>query len=413
MGKLIYNLSLFFYKIAVYTAAFFNKKAHLFVQGRKNLFDELKEVITSTAPVTWFHCASLGEFEQARPLIEAFKAEFPGYKILLTFFSPSGYEIRKNYSGADYIFYLPLDSRKNAKNFIDIVNPKIAFFIKYEFWHYYSKVLCDKGIPLLSTSSIFRRNQLFFKPYGGFYKKILRHFSYFFVQDQQSLHLLQSIGISNAEVSGDTRFDRVASICKNRKHLPLVEEFKDGLQLMVVGSCWPEDFDVLTSFVNDTSMKFIIAPHELDERFMERIESDLIKKVIRYSRLGNEKDLSRFDVLLIDNIGMLSSLYAYGDYAFVGGAFGQGLHNILEPATFGLPIFFGNKNYTKFKEARDLINLGGAVPISGYDELRQQFRSFSEENTYTIASQINKDYVRDNTGATAKVINYCKTILKL
>lgn len=413
MGGFIYDIFLFCYKVFIRIAALFNKKARLFVDGRKRQFKNISKAIgRSKDPIAWFHCASLGEFEQGRPLIDAFKEAYPNFKIFLTFFSPSGYEVRKNYSGADYIFYLPLDSKKNARKFLDLVNPKIAFFVKYEFWYHYSKELKNRKIPLLSTSSIFRNDQLFFRRYGRFYRRILANFTYFFVQDSKSFKLLQSINITNAAVSGDTRFDRVMTICKNKKELPEVARFKNGKKLMVIGSCWPEDLDVLISFINDTDLKYIIAPHEIDLKFIERMEKDLIKKVVRYSKIKDFDNPSKFDVLVIDNIGMLSSLYVYGDYAYVGGGFGQGLHNILEPATFGLPVFFGNKNYTKFREARDLTNLGGAVALTGYDELRNQFRAFSDETTYNIGSQINTGYVKDNTGATRKIIDYCKTILK-
>lgn len=412
MGTILYNISIFLYQTSIRFVALFNNKAKLFVKGRKNIFSKLERALAdSPQPVAWFHCASLGEFEQARPLMEAYRAEYPDHKILLTFYSPSGYEIRKNYSGADHIFYLPMDTKKNANKFLNIANPQIVFFIKYEFWYHYTKALKERNIPLLSTSSIFRHNQLFFKSYAGFYKKILENFSYFFVQDQQSLALLNSINLTNAEISGDTRFDRVVAICHNKKELPAVKRFKDGQKLMVIGSCWPEDFEVLNSFINQTAIKFILAPHEMDEKFIQKIENDLLKKVIRYSELEKTENVANFDVLIIDNIGMLSNLYAYGEYAFIGGAFGQGLHNILEPATFGLPVFFGNRNYDKFKEARDLINLGSAVPVGGHDELRSQFRSFTDETTYNIASGINKDYVNNSTGATEKIINYSKNVI--
>ena len=412
MGEIIYNISLFFYKALIRVASLFNTKAKLFVTGRKNIFKRIAEATQNNdRPVAWFHCASLGEFEQGRPLMEAFKEVYPDYAIFLTFYSPSGYEIRKNYPGADYIFYLPYDSKKNACQFIDLVDPKIAFFIKYEFWHYFAHELSKRNIPLISASSIFRPGQLFFKKHGTFYRKILKHFDHFFVQDSTSKKLLHTININNATISGDTRFDRVRSIRKGVKPLPEVERFTKGHQTMVIGSCWPEDLDVLNSFINDTDLKYIIAPHEIDVKFIERIEKDLIKQVIRYSDVDASTDLSKYDVLVIDNIGMLSSLYAYGHYAYVGGGFGQGLHNILEPATFGLPVFFGNKNYTKFREARDLINLGGAIALASYDELRAQFIAFSEENTYVIAKQINTGYIKDNVGATQKIIDYCKNIL--
>lgn len=411
MGKLFYTFSIFLYRVAIRIATLFNKKARLFVKGRKNLLPRIKkELQQSNAPVAWFHCASLGEFEQGRPVMEAFKKNYPHYKIVLTFFSPSGYEVRKNYEGADHIFYLPMDTGKNARLFLNYVKPKIAFFIKYEFWKNYTSGLKARKIPLLSVSSIFRKDQLFFKSYGKFYKSILKDFTWFFVQDRESLKLLASININNASVSGDTRFDRVLSICEDNVQLPQVSRFKNNKKVMVIGSCWPEDFDELNSFINDTGIKFIIAPHEIEEKFLQRIERDLLKKCIRYSAI-DDNDPADFDVLIIDNIGMLSSLYTYGEYAFVGGGYGQGLHNILEPATFGIPIFFGNKNYNKFREAKDLINLGGAVAVADYDELRTQFRSFTDETTYNIASGINKDYVKDSTGATGKIINYCKTLI--
>lgn len=365
---------------------------------------------SNEAPVAWFHCASLGEFEQGRPVIEAFKKRFPNYKILLTFFSPSGYEVRKNYDGADFIYYLPVDSRANARRFIKIVKPAITFFVKYEFWHHYTKELATRKVPLISISTIFRPGQLFFKSYGGFYKNILKRFNFFFVQDQRSAELLEGINVKNYTIAGDTRFDRVAQICNNQKQLPLIEKFKNGQHLMVIGSAWPEDMAVLASFINQGNLKFIIAPHEIDEKFIDQMKSDFIRKTVKYSQLA-DKNPSEYEILIIDNVGMLSSLYKYGEYAYIGGAFGKGLHNILEAATFGVPIFFGNQNYKKFREAVDLINLGGAVAVAGHDELRMQFNSFTDPKTYEIASQINSDYVKNNTGATGKIIEYTEKLL--
>jgi len=413
VAKVLYNISLNVYLLAIRLVAVFNEKARLFIVGRKDWKKKLKEALKDNeSPVAWFHCASLGEFEQGRPVMEAFKKKYPSFKILLTFFSPSGYEVRKNYQGADYIFYLPIDSPRNAVTFVNTVNPSIVFFVKYEFWHYYTKALYKKNIPLLSISTIFRPGQAFFKWYGGFYIKILKRFTRFFLQDIQSQQLLEKININNTEVTGDTRFDRVWEICSNPKKLPLIEQFKNGKDVLVVGSAWPEDIAVLTSLINDADVKVIIAPHEMSERFMMQMKKDFIKKTIRYSQLKDSNNPADYEVLIIDNVGMLSSLYSYADFAFVGGAYGRGLHNILEPATFGIPIFFGDKNYEKFKEAVDLINLGGAMAVSSYDELRNQFRSFSEPTTYDIASQINKDYVKNNTGACERIINYSKTIIQ-
>ncbi|MBL3656483.1 3-deoxy-D-manno-octulosonic acid transferase [Fulvivirga sediminis] len=411
MGKISYRLFIFFYRVFISFAALFNKKAKLFSQGRKNLFQELSDDFKAhSGELAWFHCASLGEFEQGRPVIEAFKQEFPHFKILLTFFSPSGYEVRKDYALADYVYYLPLDTPKNARNLINITKPSIAIFVKYEYWYFYLKALKKNNIPILSVSSIFRKDQIYFKKHGSFYRHILKQVSHFFVQDYPSKELLNKISFSNVTVSGDTRFDRVVSIVNNKKEIPNIKEFKDKDQLMVIGSCWPEDFEVLVSFINEFPIKFIIAPHEIEEKFMQRIEKDAIKKVIRFSKL-TQATAKEHDILIIDNVGMLSKLYAYADYAYIGGAFGAGLHNILEAATFGLPIFFGNKNYTKFKEAVDLINLGGAVAIADNNQLRFQFHQFMDERTYNIGSQVNRDYVIDHKGATDKIINHCKEIL--
>ncbi len=413
MALLLYSLFIRVYQFGIWVASIFNPKARLFLKGRKKLLENIEENFSPSAPVAWFHCASLGEFEQGRPVIEAFKERFPNYKIVLTFFSPSGYEVRKNYTGADLVCYLPLDKKTNAKRFVNAINPSVAFFVKYEFWHFYSRELKKRSIPLLSIATILRPNQVYFKSYGNFYRKILERFTHFFVQDQNTKSLLESIGISNCEVSGDTRFDRVAKIYKSTSELPIVEKFTNGEQIMVVGSAWGEDIDVLTSFINGSTMKFIIAPHEIEEKFMQSMKKDFMRKTIRFSELSEDGvNPSEYEVLIVDNVGMLSTLYKYGHYAYVGGGFGKGLHNILEPATFGLPIFFGDQNYEKFREAIDLIKLGGAVAIANYDALRVQFRAFSDYKTYEIASQINADYVKNNTGATKRIVDYCEELLK-
>ncbi|MEP2773427.1 MAG: glycosyltransferase N-terminal domain-containing protein [Fulvivirga sp.] len=413
MALLLYSLFIRIYHFGIWVASVVNPKAQLFLKGRKRLIENIEAGFKPDAPVAWFHCASLGEFEQGRPVIEAFKERFPHYKIVLTFFSPSGYEVRKNYSEADLVCYLPLDKKGNARRFVNAINPSVVFFVKYEFWHFYSRELKKRNIPLLSIATILRPGQVYFKSYGAFYKNILHRFTHFFVQDQNTKSLLESIDITNCEVSGDTRFDRVAKIYESPSDLPLVEKFTSGEQIMVVGSAWSEDIDVLTSFINGSTMKFIIAPHEIEERFMQSMKKDFMRKTIRYSELSDDGvNPADFEVLIIDNVGMLSTLYKYGHYAYVGGGFGRGLHNILEPATFGLPIFFGDQNYEKFREAIDLIKLGGAVAIADYDALRVQFRSFSDYKTYEIASQINADYVKNNTGATKRIVDYCEALLK-
>ncbi|QSE97684.1 3-deoxy-D-manno-octulosonic acid transferase [Fulvivirga lutea] len=411
MALFFYRAFTIFYRLAIWLASPFNQKAKKALKGRRGIFKLITTSLKNNkAKIAWFHCASLGEFEQGRPIIERFKTEFPDYKVLLTFFSPSGYEVRKNYDKADFVYYLPWDSKSNAKKFVKLVNPSVAIFVKYEFWHFYIKELHSQSIPILSVSSIFRPDQIYFKAYGKFYLKILKRINFFFVQNRASKILLEKHGIENSKVAGDTRFDRVAEIVNNRKLLPQVEKFKGHSRVMVIGSCWPEDLDVLMSFMNESDMKFIIAPHEIEGECQKIVLNEGMRKTILYS---NIEQLSGYEeVLLIDNIGLLSSLYGYGDYAYVGGAFGAGLHNILEAATYGIPIFFGNKNYQKFNEAIDLINLGGAVAIKDETELRHQFREFENEKALQIAGQVNRDYVKDNTGATDKIIDYCKTILK-
>jgi 3-deoxy-D-manno-octulosonic-acid transferase len=400
-------------RFGYWLASLFNLKARLFINGRKGVFKKLEEQITkNNAPVIWVHCASLGEFEQGRPIIEKLKAAYSSHKILLTFFSPSGYEVRKNYNQADFVFYLPWDTPKNARQFVSLVSPSLVIFIKYEFWFNYSSELKKKNIPLLSVASIFRKEQLFFKSYGGFYRKILSNFQYFFVQNDKSVELLHSIGIKNCAKVGDTRFDRVYEMVQKSEPIPVVAQFKGDEKIMVIGSCWPEDLDVLIPFINEHyyHLKFIIAPHEISSSFIQEIENGINAETIRYSKLATKK-IEDCRVLIIDNIGMLGKLYKYGEFAFIGGAFGKGLHNILEAACYGLPIFFGNKNYRKFQEAVDLINRGGAFDISDYRDLKTKYEMVNEPQSFLLACEVTRSYVEENLGATDKVMHHCKKIL--
>lgn len=394
--------------------ALFNAKTRAFVNGRTGIFSKLEKAFgDQSSPVAWVHCASLGEFEQGRPVIESFRKEFPSFKILLTFFSPSGYEIRKDYTQADYIFYLPWDTSSNADRFITITNPQIAFFIKYEFWRNYVSVLNQKKIPLLSVSSIFRPDQIFFKSYGSWFSSTLKRFDHFFVQNEKSEQLLQSLGITNITIAGDTRFDRVKEVIRNSKEIKIAADFKGGDNVVVVGSCWPEDLELLAPHINSSSgkQKFIIAPHEIDESFLREIETALHVRSIRYSKAKD--DIHDYDVLIIDNVGMLSSLYGYGEFAFVGGGFGKGLHNILEAACYGIPVFFGNKNYEKFQEANDLIMRGGAFDVSDYSDFKAKYELLiSRPENYLLACDVTKSYIEENTGATQKVIDHCQTLLR-
>lgn len=405
----------------MWLVAKFHPKAKLWVEGRIGLLDRLRLEIPLAVrgrPVAWFHAASLGEFEQGRPVMERFREEYPGYFILLTFFSPSGYEVRKNYSGADYICYLPIDSPGNAKAFVEIARPQIAFFIKYEFWYNYLTELKRTGAIIFSFSAIFRENQLFFKWYGGFYRKLLTNFDAILVQNQESVNLLQSINLQNVIFAGDTRFDRVCQIAEAAPEREEIAAFAEGCFCMVVGSAWEADRAVLTPLLNALGgkLKLIVAPHEIKTEELLAWENGLTVKSLRYSDYKQAK----FDVsllygvgcLIIDNVGMLSSLYRYGKVAYVGGAFGAGLHNVLEAAAFGAPVFFGDKNYRKFQEAVDLINLSGAMAINSSGTLRQEME-FLMQNATNLGDKgkIARDYVFNHRGATdivLKEVRKCK-----
>jgi 3-deoxy-D-manno-octulosonic-acid transferase len=408
---ILYNILMLFLRAGFRIGAFFNSKASAFVTGQKDIFSSLQSVFQgNTSRVAWIHCASLGEFEQGRPVIEALKKEFPDIRILLTFFSPSGYTVRKNYEGADAVCYLPWDTASNASRLVSIVKPSLAIFVKYEFWYHYARVLRKGEVPILSISTIFRKGQLFFKPYGEFYRGILQNFSYFFVQNDESLRLLRSIGIQNCKVGGDTRFDRVYEIVAGGDQIPIAQAFKGDQKMFVAGSCWPEDLEVLAPLINLSQIKFIVAPHEPSEKMIAEMERELVVKSIRYSQ-ADGKPLDDYQVLIIDNIGMLSRLYRYGEFAFVGGGFGKGLHNVLEAACYGVPIFFGNKNYTKFQEAVDLINRGGAFAVSDYADLKSKYEFLNTPESFLLACEVTKGYVQENLGATEKIMQYCRTLL--
>jgi 3-deoxy-D-manno-octulosonic-acid transferase len=403
------------YQATLQVAARFHPKAKLAVQGRSGWLQQINaKLADNSAPIAWFHAASLGEFEQGRPVMEAFRLQYPGYKILLTFFSPSGYEVRKNYAGADYIFYLPFDTSGNARQFIDLVKPAIAFFIKYEFWYNYLRELKARNIPIISFSAIFRPDQTFFRFYGGFYRNFLRFFDHILVQNQESVDLLKGIGVTNVTLAGDTRFDRVKQVADAKKDIPIARNFKADTPLLVVGSAWQADMDVLIPFLNrfDKPLKVIIAPHEIHDDEIERWRSQLPGQTVRFSEAQalNHQTIQSFNHLIIDNVGMLSSLYQYGEFAYIGGAFGKGLHNILEAATFRVPLFFG-PNYGKFQEAVDLVKAGAAFPVTDSASLETVFRRLYEDPA--AASAISGDYVTLNTGATSKVMEIVKRVKNL
>lgn len=416
--RILYSLSIYLYAFAIRVAALFNPKAKLFLLGRKNIFETLKSQFSNVKSdnLVWFHCASLGEFEQGRPLMEKMKVQHPEIKILLTFFSPSGYEIRKNYSGADYIFYLPMDTPANAKRFVEIVKPKKVFFVKYEFWFNYLSELKTNHIPTYLVSGIFRTDHHFFKSTGGWFRQQLSAFTHFFLQDEKSMELLNSIGYANTTLCGDTRFDRVFEVAKNAKQLDVIEQFVKSKKVLIVGSSWLEDERIISTYftnpksrvtlngVEGLNPQIIIAPHEIDEKHLASIEAEFrgTGLCLRYSK-ANENNIKEAQVLIIDNIGMLSSLYQYGTIAFVGGGFGKGIHNILEAATFGLPVIFG-PNYHKFAEAKALIKLGGAFAIEDAAEFEKIMLLLSDEQVLKTASQISKMYVHGKVGATDKIL---------
>jgi len=409
---------LFFYRIAVslirvllWMSYPFSAKNRKFLQGRRRLFKQLREFSETRnprQPVYWFHCASLGEFEQGRPLMEEMKEQNPKIQIVLTFFSPSGYDVRKNYEGADLVCYLPLDGKRNAEKFLNYVKPKAAFFIRYEFWYGYLSVLKQRHIPSISVSTLFQSNAVPFRWYGSFYRNMLRKVTYFFAQDQNTVDLLVGIGIQSVSLAGDTRFDRVADICRHAPKNELAAAFKGESHAMVIGSSWPEDMELLLPFMKEfvDDIKFIIAPHNIEEEALQKIEEELPYKTVRYSKVKTET-ISNYRVLIIDNVGMLTSLYRYGEFAYVGGAFGRSLHNILEPATFGMPIFFGNRSYRHVNEANALLKNGVAFTAGDFKELRDKFkRFFNNEEERLAAAEECRQYVSENTGATQLIMKY-------
>lgn len=396
----LYNIGIAAYESAIKIASAWYPKAKLWIEGRKGLLDRLRAAIMPGERIIWIHIASLGEFEQGRTIIEKIRSERPEFKILVTFFSPSGYEIRKNYKGADYIFYLPSDHPSNARKFMDIVNPEIAIFVKYEFWLNMLGELRRRNIRTYIVSAIFRRNSVFFRPYGGIWRDALETFDTIFVQNQESKTLLAELGYDNVVVAGDTRFDRVAQIADNTVKIELVELFRDGKRLFVAGSTWGPDEEILQRLVNDNpDIKFVIAPHEMDDRRIGKIIEETKGGAVRYT-CASADTVSEKQVLILDTMGMLSSVYGYATWAYIGGGFGAGIHNTLEAATFGLPISFG-PNYAKFKEARDLITLGAAESVSSYEELRDWFNPLrNDEKALAKASRASKEYTSKHQGAT-------------
>ena len=421
----LYNLIIIFASQIVKLVALFSPKVKLFVNGRKEVFPILQSKISPNDKSIWFHAASLGEYEQGLPVIEKIKVQYPNHKIVVTFFSPSGYEVRKNNTVADATVYLPLDTKSNAQKFIKTINPELVFFIKYEYWPNYLNELRKQNIKTYLISGIFREKQAFFKWYGGFYRNALKTFDYFFVQNESSKNLIQSIGFNNVKISGDTRFDRVVSILERDNSLDFIEQFKNNKTTIVIGSSWPKDENLLVNYINNASddIKFIIAPHNIKSEQIANLKSQITKstilfsenvetRLIAYNENTNDKtrliaSLQEKNVFIIDTIGILTKIYSYADIAYVGGGFGNpGVHNILEPATFGIPIIIG-PNYSHFAEAIALVHQEGCVSISNQNELNEAFDNlvFNEDVRHE-KGHICSTFVQMNKGATEVILNH-------
>ena len=394
----MYSLAIYIYMLCAGVVSLFNRKARLLIRGHRDTWRILRSQIGDRRYV-WFHAASLGEFEQGRPLMERLRREHPEKRILLTFFSPSGYEVRKNYEGADVVCYLPFDTPLNARKFVRLAKPEMAFFIKYEFWRNYIDVLYHQEIPVYSVSSIFRENQIFFRPYGYKYARVLRRITHLFVQNEASRELLKRLGVTQVSVVGDTRFDRVIDIRRQARELPVAEAATRQGHVIVAGSTWPPDEDILIPYFNShPDCRLILAPHVVSEDHLREIEQKLQRPALRYSQATPES-AAKADCLLIDGYGLLSSIYRYATVAYVGGGFGVGIHNVPEAAVYGVPVFFGPNN-RKFREARELIEAGGCFEIHSADDFnRQADRLFADAQALTQAGQAAGRYISNNAGA--------------
>ncbi len=408
--RFLYDLGILIYGLLLRVFALFNAKAKLLVDGRDGLLQHIEQSVEKGQQYIWFHFASLGEFEQGRSVMEQIKSRHPQEKIIVTFFSPSGYEIRKNSPLADHVFYLPADTASNARRFIDIINPKLAIFTKYEYWYHYFKELDKRKIRLLMISAIFRENQVFFKQYGGFFRSILKKVSYFFTQNIESVNMLKWIGITKAGLAGDTRFDRVVELPKEHKLIPEAQTFAGTEDILVAGSTWPADEALLKVLLeNNKDLKAIIAPHEIHKDHIDAMLK-LFPHALLFSKFNTYTDqqIAASRQLIIDNIGMLSSLYHYGRMAYIGGGFGAGIHNTLEAATYGMPVIFGPK-YEKFQEAIDLMEIGAGFSISNEQELQDVYNALCISEKLVQASIAAKNYVQQRSGATQIIMKYLET----
>jgi 3-deoxy-D-manno-octulosonic-acid transferase len=413
--RFLYSFGLYLYALLLRLVAPFIPKAAAWVAGRHELLPHIEQALAADAtPRLWVHCASLGEFEQGRPLIEGLRRQYPDYKIVLTFFSPSGYEVRKNWAGADYVFYLPLDTPENAQRFVAAVRPKLAVFVKYEFWYYFLRELRAHSIPAVVVAAIFRPSQIFFRPWGGFFRQILAQLSHVFTQNEASAELLRGIGLTRVSVAGDTRFDTVVTTASAPpRALPLVDAFvADQAPVLVAGSIWPEDMPALAPLMRKhaRTMRFIVAPHEVSETHLQEVEAAMPGLTVRYSQ-ATPASVADARLLLIDNVGLLSQLYRFGRYAYVGGAFGAGLHNTLEAAAFGLPVFFGPR-YERFQEAVELVDLGCAFSVRSAQELESAFdRRYYNEEARLKVQDVSLEYIHQHAGATSRILRELKAMV--
>ena len=409
--NLLYNITIQLASVVLKLLSLFNNKLKLGVDGRALTFNKLDQFLNKGDKTLWFHCASLGEYEQGLPIFTELRKDYPNHKIVLSFFSPSGYEIRKNAPFADLVVYLPLDTKNNAKRFINLVNPELTVFVKYEIWPNYLNEIKSRGLRAILISAVFRKDQSFFKWYGSQTKKALFAFEHIFTQNETSKKLLETINYTNATISGDTRFDRVSNQLNTDNNLDFIKVFKDNKLCIVVGSSWPEDESLIIEFINNyvgIPIKFIIAPHNIKSKQIENIQTNLKKPSILFTQ-KEKKDLSQYDVFILDTIGLLSKTYSYADIAYVGGAMGNtGLHNILEPAVFGVPIIIG-KNYQKFPEAFDMIKNKGVKSVSNITELGTELNSLinDPESRLTTGNQ-NADFIKKNKGAVIQIMQYLR-----
>ena len=410
--SLLYQIGIQISTLVLKVAAVFSKKIRRFQEGRVGLFKELEQQLEPDTHYIWIHAASLGEYEQGLPVLEQLKSEFTAYRILLTFFSPSGYEVKKDSAPADLVFYLPLDTQGNASRFLQLVRPRLALFIKYEIWPNFFSKMHEMQIPIVMISARFRKNQIFFKWYGSYMRKTLNRVHHFYVQDETSAILLASIGIGQVTVSGDTRFDRVNAIARQDNNLLFMQHFKQGKFCLVAGSTWPQDEDILVKYINQASdsLKVVLVPHDIDEASCDDLLRRIRKRAVRFTRMNLEK-IYEYQVLIVDQVGLLTRIYSYADLAFVGGGFITGLHNTLEPAVFGIPVVIGPK-YEDFREAIELVELGGMLPIRSYSEfyaIMETYRTKPEKRLE--AGRICAAYVQKNTGASIRIVEGIRTLL--